>query len=63
MNYIVVRKHVLTPDAMHQALDALQRSMVKNAEVGWTPLGGLTVFRDFILQVVVNEDDKVRWER
>ena len=62
MQTLYIRKHILTPDAMHLAMDSLQRAMYINSKYGWKPIGGLCVFRDFIIQAVTNEDDNARWQ-
>lgn len=61
MKYYIYRKHLLSQQKIHGCLDSLQRVVTKNAQNGWRSVGGLTVLNDFVLLLVVNENDNAEW--
>jgi hypothetical protein len=58
MQYQVIRKHVLEPSKLHGALDSLQRQVEELTREGWKPHSGLSKFNDYIMQIMIKEDDK-----
>lgn len=57
MQYRIVRKHVLQPSAMHNALSSLERQVEEMSKEGWKPQGGLFSYNDYIMQILISDND------
>lgn len=57
IEYKIIRKHLLETNKFHPALDSLERTITELSKEGWKPHGGLSVYSEYIMQIVVREND------
>ena len=57
IEFKVIRKRLLEASKFHPALDSLERTVEELSREGWKPHGGLSVYREYIMQIVVREID------